>query len=209
MKTAHFRKNLVVLVADKQMEFAVKGLLNRSQALQIRAIQYEIYQHPLRDSGCRFRSAVFLQPFVNLYDRALVMFDKKGCGQEEKTRIELEKAVEDDLSASGWDDRAAVIVIDPELENWVWADSPHVDFVLGWQAKKPNLRSWLQTQGFLQMGQSKPFSPKKAMKEALRIAQKAQSAAIFYELAQRASIKQCSDPAFLKFKAILAEWFAV
>jgi hypothetical protein len=25
-----------------------------------------------------------------------------------------------------WEDRAAAIVIDPELENWFWADSPHI-----------------------------------------------------------------------------------
>jgi hypothetical protein len=208
MTLAHSRKDLVVLVADKQMEFAVKGLLGRPEALKIREPRFDIYPHPWHDSGCRFSSASFLQSFVNQYDYAMVVHDKKGCGEEQRQRTDIEKDIESELTASGWKGRAAAVVIDAELENWVWSDSPHVDSVLGWQDKQPTLRSWLQTKGYLNLGAGKPSSPKTAMKEALRVVQKAQSAALFLELAQKVSFERCSDPAFIKFKTILSTWFS-
>jgi hypothetical protein len=61
----------------------------------------------------------FLRPFVRSYARALVVFDREGCGQEQRPRDELEQIVEQHLARNGWDDHAAAIAIDPELENWV------------------------------------------------------------------------------------------
>jgi hypothetical protein len=33
------------------------------------------------------------------------------------------------LFTSGWENRAAAVVLDPELEIWVWSDSPEVEAV--------------------------------------------------------------------------------
>jgi len=111
-------KDLVILVADRNMEYAIKGLLGRTKAFIIREVTSEIYVHPGHDSGCLLHGCDFLRPFVNQYNHALIVLDHEGCGQEEKTRIELEKNIETQLTASGWNDRAAAIVIEPELENW-------------------------------------------------------------------------------------------
>lgn len=201
------RKDLIVLVADKQMEFTVRGLLYRTESFKIRQLSFDIYQHPWHDSGCRFSSAGFLRPFINQYSYAMVFLDKKGCGQEDRSRTDIEIDIEGALANMGWSGRAAAIVIDPELEIWVWSDSPHVDSVLGWQGRQPSLRSWLQATGYLKSDYDKPSDPKIAMKEALRTVQKAQSAALFHELALKVSFERCSDPAFIKFKTILSTWF--
>lgn len=200
-------KDLVILVADRNMEYAIKGLLGRTKAFIIREVTSEIYVHPGHDSGCLLHGCDFLRPFVNQYNHALIVLDHEGCGQEEKTRIELEKNIETQLAASGWNDRAAAIVIEPELENWVWSDSPHVDSVLGWQGIMPDLKTWLTSKGFLNDSLCKPKHPKKAMEEALRKTQKARSSAIFLHLAQKVSIDRCNDPAFLKLKKTLSAWF--
>jgi hypothetical protein len=149
----------------------------------------------------------FLRPFVNQYSKALIMLDHEGCGQEQKERTELEKSIEAQLANSGWKDRSAAIVINPELENWVWSDSPHVDTVLGWHGKQPDLRSWLITHGFFNDNQIKPVPPKKAMEAALKKVQKARSSALFLQLAQKVSFDRCTDPAFIKLKTVLATWF--
>lgn len=209
MTTTPYKKALIVLVADRNMEFTVKGLLGRSQSLNIKDVSYDIYNHPENDPGCRSNGVNFLRPFVNQYSRALLMFDKVGCGQENQPRAELEVIVEGQLAASGWEGRSAVIVIEPELENWVWSDSPHVEAVLGWQGKQPNLRSWLMTKAFLKDGQNKPNNPKEAMDAALRRGQKAHSSSLFLQLAQKVSFERCDDPAFLKFKTTLSMWFPV
>ena len=208
MTEINYRKDLIVLVADRNMKYAVSGLLSRPKAIGIREIIPDIYVNQWRDSGCLLHSCDFMRPFANQFNHALVMLDHEGCGQEQKkSRIELESRIESQLANAGWDDRAAAIVIDPELENWVWSDSPHVDSVLGWEGKDPDLRSWLTTQGFLNDSQGKPVPPKKAMEEALRKVQKPRSSALFLQLAQRVSIDRCADPAFIKLRTILASWF--
>lgn len=201
-----YPKDLVMLVADRNMEYAVKGLLTRSKAIKMREVTPDIYAYPWHDSGCLLHGADFLRPFAKQYNHALIMLDHEGCGQEQnKSRTELENSIEGQLANSGWHDRAAAIVIEPELENWVWSDSPHVDYVLGWEGKDPDLRNWLTTQGFLNGSQGKPVPPKKAMEEALRKVQKARSSALFLQLAQKVSIDRCTDPAFIKLRTTL--WF--
>lgn len=142
------RKDLVALVADKNMEFALKGLLMQHRALGIRPLQTDVYVHPERDPGCFLRGHDFLHPFFNRYAHALLILDRQGSGRESSCREDLESEAEKRLSQSGWNDRAAAVVLDPELEIWVWSDSPHVGRVLGWPKGRPSLRTWLREQGF-------------------------------------------------------------
>ena len=152
-------KDLIILTADKNMRFAVEGLLGRPQALFIRPVKANFYIHPERDPGCLLRSHSFLGSFVNQYTHAIVMFDREGCGREHKSRDELEKEVSLRLSQSGWGDRATTIVIDPELENWVFSDSPEIDAVIGWGNKNQPLKTWLQENNFMANWQIKTGTP--------------------------------------------------
>jgi hypothetical protein len=200
-------KDLVVLAADGQMEFAVKGLLTRGCALGFREVSVDIHVHPAKDPGCFLRGHDFLRAFHRQYRHAIVLFDREGCGREDNPREALEQELEERLSSSGWGDRAAVIVLDPELEIWVWSDSPEVDAVLGWTDRTPCLTDWLQAAGYSTSGQTKPRRPKEALEQALRSVRKGRSSAIFFQLAQRVSVNRCTDPAFLKFKATVQRWF--
>jgi hypothetical protein len=98
-------------------------------------------------------------------------------------------------------------VIDPELEVWVWSQSPEVDRALGWSQRQPDLRTWLQSQDLLLERGQKPVDPKRAMHEALRCVRKPPSAAIFSQLAQNVSTQRCRDSAFLKLRSTLRTWF--
>jgi len=202
-------KDLVILAADGQIEFAVKGLLTRNLSIGFREISFDIFVHPEKDPGCLLRCHDFLRPFYRQYAHALVMFDRVGCGKEAFPRESLELEVEKRLSKSGWGDRSAVIVLDPELESWVWSDSPEVAPVLGWADKSPPLSLWLQQNGYLGVHQQKPERPKKAMEEALRFAKKGRSSSIYLELAKRVGVNRCVDPAFTKFKLLMKQWFGL
>jgi hypothetical protein len=138
-------KHLVALVSDKNMEFAFKGLLTRHVSLGTWPIVADVFVHPQHDPGCLLNPEAVLAPLQHGYERALVMFDRHGCGQEHRGAIELAQRVEARLAQCGWADRVGAVVIDPELENWVWAQSSHVDRVLGWAGRVPNLRTWLNT----------------------------------------------------------------
>jgi hypothetical protein len=202
-------KDLVIVVADVDTEYTLRGLLSRSPSIGIRPVNYDIFRHPHRDPGCRIGACDLLRRFTNQYHRALVVFDHEGCGQEGITRGELERDLESHLNRSGWDDRASVIVIAPELEIWVWSDSPQVDIALGWSGRIPDLRGWLRAKAMWPADSPKPDRPKEAMRSSLREARKGYSAAIFEQLAKTVSFNRCVDPAFRKLLATLQVWFGL
>lgn len=201
--------DLFCLAADRDIEEALQGLLARPQSLQIRPITATIRTHPNRDPGCYLRAHDFLRSFPRWFVHALVVFDREGCGNESHSREELEKEVEDRLQAAGWGDRARVVVMDPELEAWVWSDSPQVEKALGWAGRAPALRSWLIESGFLAQAADKPSRPKEAVELALRLVRKPRSSAIYREIAESVSLRRCRDPAFAKLRLILQDWFGL
>ena len=209
MTSGAAREDLVVLVPCGNMEFAVKGLLLRTRSLGIREVSCRFLKHPGHDPGCRSTGVDLLRGYSRTCQHALLLFDREGCGREDVSREDLEGEIEGRLHRSGWGDRAAVVVLDPELETWVWSDSREVDRILGWQGRHPALRTWLVQQGFQTEGQTKPDRPKTAMTEALRIAGTPQSSALFQKLATEVSFRRCQDPAFLKLTVVLRQWFGV
>jgi len=204
------RKDLIVLTADKHAQFTMRSLLMRHHALGIRPIEFDIFVHPFRDPGCLRESGTFLSVFRDSYEYALVVFDRVGCGRENDSREVLEGDVESAMKKSGWAQScAAAIVLDPELEIWIWSDSPQVDEALGWHQQSPDLRSWLRKKQYLTPNALKPAQPKEAMISALRKVRRAQSSSIFQVLAETVSVERCSDAAFAKLKAILKSWFLI
>ncbi len=199
--------DLVALVPDKDMEFALSGLLPRHDALGIRPVSCEIIVHWEHDPGCRLHCREMLQAKVRTHAHALVMFDRHGCGGDATPCDVLEREVEGRLAASGWQGRAGVVVIDPELETWVWSQSPHVARVLGWEGRVPSLADWLRARGYLAPGAVKPRDPKQAMEEALRVVRKPRSSALYRDLAECVSLARCTDRAFLRLKDVLSGWF--
>ena len=49
-----------------------------------------------------------------------------------------------------------LVVIDPELEMWVWSDSPHLPKELGLKDDMASLTKWLVDHRFLSAGRHKP-----------------------------------------------------
>jgi hypothetical protein len=201
------RKDLVVLTADKSIERVISCLLTRRQALGIRRVEFDVFVHPGRDPGCLNKSHDFLRPFQSQYAHALVVFDKAGSGAETRARTDIEEKLTQRLAANGWRGRAGVVVIDPELEVWVWSDSPEVDACLGWSDRSPALRQWLRTRGLWEEDDTKPQMPKEAFEAALQCVRIPLSSAIFAELAQSVSVNRCRDSSFQALRDLLTDWF--
>jgi len=195
------------LVADGTMRATVEGILSRSKALNIRDVDYVVRVPPQNDPGVRRSASDFLRTFVNRFEYAIVMFDREGCGREESSRTELENQIEQDLLRNGWRNNAVAVVLDPELESWVWSDSPKVDEQVGWTNRQPKLRDWLQQQNLVQPGVVKPNRPKEALEAALKETKTARTSAIYKKLATTVGFSRCTDPAFEKFKTTLQKWF--
>ena len=208
MSATRLQWDLLVLTADKNTQFALEGLLSRPLALGVRPLlNVRILVHPRRDPAVLRDGHDFLRPFLHQAAYCLVVFDRVGSGAEDRTRDELEGTVQEHLDASGWPGRSAVVVIDPELEAWVWSSSPEVDAVFGWPCEGHQLRDWLTTRGLLRRGNAKPDQPKEAVEIALRESRTSRSSALYKDLASRASFRRCTDLAFLKLRQTLASWF--
>ena len=200
--------DLVVLVPDRNIEYAVRGILARRESLGIRPVTVELHSHPAHDPGCFTNGPEFLLFAVKKAAHALLVFDHHGSGQDHKLdRVAMETDVERRLSASGWEGRCAAVVIAPELENWVWSTSPHVDATLGWAGHTPPLRAWMQEHGHWRENDVKPANPKDALLAAIRATGKSRTSRIYAELAGKVGFNQCTDEAFAKLRHVLREWF--
>ena len=185
---------------------AVQGLLSRPQSLNFAPIRFDVRRHPGRDSGCRTGAADYLQAFRYSYRFAMVMFDLDGSGSH-RSRAETQREVEEKLVLRGWQQRAKAIVIEPELEAWVWSMSERVPIVLGWNDRYAGLRRWLHEQGLWPEHSRKPPDPKEAMRRVMQQSRSRRSPRKFFELASTMSVKGCRDTSFTEFKLTLRSWF--
>jgi len=197
---------MVALVPGENERQTVNGLLSsRSKSIGMREILYTVQVHQERDPGCRLKSPEFLRLYLDLADHALVMFDHEGSGRDHRLPPgDIQMELEQRLAATGWGDRAGVVVVVPELENWVWAYSTHVDEALGWKGRQPRLREWLAQEGWWPADEPKPQRPKEAALYEVRIPR---SSAIYYQLAKRVGISRCRDGSFLRFNQLMKTWF--
>jgi hypothetical protein len=210
VNTALPSKDLIVLVPDRNTTATMAALLRRHQSLEIRQISHEIRSHPNRDPGCRLESQDFLRPFRRQFSYGIVVFDLDGCGcKADATRDQVENEVAAKLASNGWPDRSAAIVIAPELENWLWSESPEVANALGWANQFPSLPQWLQQNGLWHAGELKPREPKTAVERALAHVRKPRSSVIYGDIAKRVSLRHCRDDAFAKLRTVLRQWFPV
>ena len=200
------REDLFVLAADEDMVQTIKGLLQRPQALKMGPVKFEVRRHPGRDSGCRIGAAEYLRAFLGRYRHAMVVFDLHGSGSH-KTREETQREVDRVLRRNGWEQRGRAIVIDPELEGWVWGTSRKVSEVLGWSGRHVELRRWLREQELWPEGNDKPPNPKEAMRRTMQESRLRRSPRKFFELASTIGLEGCHDPSFCDFKRTLGSWF--
>lgn len=82
------RRDLVVLVADKNIEAVIVGLLGRPQSLGIRAISFDVFVHPRRDPGCLTGADDFLRSFYGDLARSVSL-----KGHSEPTFLRLARTL--------------------------------------------------------------------------------------------------------------------
>ncbi len=201
-------KDLIILTADNDIKFLLQGLLPRVPKIENTAgFTFDIHLHMYRDSGVFNHAHEFLRPFTKSYKHAIAIFDKDGCGQEHLSREAIEAVVENNLRINGWDDAALAIVVAPEIENWIWVKSTHMQNTISWDFDV-DIYDWLHNTGQKAPNQLKPSKPKEAFEAVLRKSFTARSSFIYEDIAKNASYRSCIDPAFVKMIGQLKTWFA-
>ncbi len=200
-------QDLVVLVADKNMQFALQGVLARPQALGIRPVTYVFRPHMGRDGGVRSTGAELLASEARRFRHALMVLDFHGCGREDESPLMLEATLDLDLQAA-WGERAKALVIVPEVDVWLWGADNALRESLDWSQNTP-IRDWLRVRGFEFGIDGKPRMPKEAMQLICREQKRPRSSALYERITKRISLKHCTDPAFGRLRGQLSAWFRV
>lgn len=198
-------KDLVLLVADKNAEFALKGALGRPEALGMRSISFEIFVHSGRDGGARKYGVEMLALRRPYCKRALLLLDFGGCGTDKSSAVELETELDLRLN-DRWGSDAKSIVIEPELDVWAWGSDHSVEMAIGWSSAK-RIRAWLSENGFGFDAMKKPARPKEALEAVLRYEGLPRSSTLYRAIATKISLRNCSDPAFNRLRDCLVHWF--
>ncbi|AGY59500.1 methylation-associated defense system protein MAD4 [Gloeobacter kilaueensis] len=202
-------KDLIVLVADGQQEITLKTLLTeRRQSMGIQNITFDVFRHPRRDPGVFHEADKFLDLFMPpAYAHAIVLLDREWEGSPGDAQHQRQLIVQR-MQLSGWpEDTFEVIVIDPELEAWIWSTSEEVATVLrlSWQ----EIKEIAHSKGYWPAGWAKPTRPKELFTEILRQQRRSSSDAIFQALARKVGLTRCQDPAFLLLCNRLRDWFSL
>lgn len=198
-------KDLIILVADKNAQFCLRGALSRHQSIGIRPVEFEFRVHPERDGGARKNGTALLAIERNRFANAILMFDFEGCGASHTDAISLEEDLDREL-AKEWGAAAKAIVIDPEVDSWVWGSDNSLAGCLDWTDSMP-IRQWIEDQGFKLDSNSKPVRPKEAIESVLRKQQMPRSSALYEKLTSKLSIPRCVDPAAIRLRKWLLSRF--
>jgi len=206
-------KSLLVYVADADALAFMKAVLERSQALGVCPIDFDIERHPMRDSGMVQSGAELVRMKKGRYRKALLMWDHHGSGRDHKQTPEaVGQEVQSKLDSFTWSGNSAVTVLVPELEQWLWfcenAVAAHcgitVDQLMQWQDERA------QKLG-VTVDVLKAEQPKELFEHVMRDKLKRTiSPRDFEEIGKRASVTRllaCSS--FRAIAEILRGWFPV
>lgn len=156
------------------------------------------------DGGVHKRGHQLVKGYQRTHSRVLVMLDQQFGGEMPAAQIRTE--ILQDLHDSGWDPAyCEAVVIDPELEVWLWQDNPNVEQAL----KFPNgsLRQHLESTNDWPNGQLKPDKPKEVMQGLMKMYRAGTPMVVYRKIARSVGLRGCQDGSFGHFRMALQTWF--
>lgn len=198
-------QDLVLLVADKNMQFALRGALARPEALGVRPLSYDFRTHMGRDGGVRTTGPDVLSGERNRFSHALMVLDYEGSGGENVPVDALEAELDRRLRPA-WGEHAKAIVIEPEVDVWLWGADNALRETLQWP-EGGSIRDWLRGKGFDFDPDGKPLRPKEALDAMRPVHKQPRSSALYEKITTRISLKKCQDAAFVRLRSQLQAWF--
>jgi hypothetical protein len=160
------------------------------------------------DGGIHRRAHALLRPYIRSHQNALVILDKNFGGQLPAAVVREE--ILSNLSRNGWQAGCAeVVVIDPELEVWLWQrDNPHIARVFRYDGAVP-LEEFLGAEGIWPSTALKPVRPKEAARILLQRFRAGVPMVVYARIVENISVSGCQDQAFSLLASALRRWFPI
>jgi hypothetical protein len=213
------KRPCVFLVADSTMAQVLKSFLDRKyleDRLGCRTFDFDFQQdvvvdvlHGNTDGGIHRRAHELLRPYTRTHQYAVVILDKNFGGQLPTAVVR--EGICRNLLYNGWPAECAeVVVIDPELEVWLWQRSnPHIARAFRYNDVSVSLEEFLEAEGLWLTAAVKPGRPKEAARLLLRRYRGGVPMVVYTRIVENISVSGCQDPAFNLFADALRRWFPV
>lgn len=203
------KRDVVFYVADGTMEAVFQKFLGKGAfegRLGCKSFSYDIARDPRStDGGLHRRAHLLLEGYKNTHEKVVVVLDQQFGGELPAEQVRQD--IEANLEKSGWATGSyAVIVIDPELEVWLWQDNGHVEHAVGYKGQK-RLREHLADIGEWPNDQAKPSDPKASIQKLIKSNRAGPPMVVYSNIASNVSAKRCVDGAFQSMVDQLGGWF--
>lgn len=208
-------RDCVFYVADISMEGAFRGFLSRPDFhlphnLGTRRFRFDPSEDLFRagghDPGLFSTGHELIQTFRTSHERAVVVLDAEWDGAPEPQ--EIQEDLTERIAKYGWPrDRFKVIVINPELEAWIWQRNQRVATPLRFNSVNEMVGAVTACGIAWPDGAPKPIRPKEALEAVAKSQRIGWSSAIHRSVTQSVTLAGCQDASFLELRDTLRGWF--
>jgi hypothetical protein len=233
---------LLILTADYECVATLRGFFERRDfhkklgcgPIQLGGIFFDserdIRVHPGHDSGVSKDPQLVLLPERNRYDKALVILDQAWSGAPDADEIVANIETIAEHEARWQRERFEVILIQPELEAWIWQRNIHVCEAFEFSGSENELWDLLSLRSLELDSRSKkhvfvpvdtlaalapawslqdpkPTNPKGVVEALTRHCGSGPASGVFNEIARTIGVRNCVDKSFHKMRDALCRWF--
>lgn len=200
-----------MIVAGRKDEVVLKAVLKRWQELGIRPIIFEINRRG-SDSIVVREGAMQARIRAREFKHFLCLWDHKDSGKGNEPPSQVQDELQEHLNRRRLQNREKALVIDPELEIWLWQDKKAIARVLGISQKQLArcLNRW-QSANFPKRTLEQILSkfPKEALEEVCQEAREKLTAALYQRIAHTADLSLwASEQGFQQLCQTLLNWFS-
>lgn len=210
-------RDVVFFVADGTMERTLCAFLIRRDRhlpynLDTRPFLFDpaedLIRIPRNDAGVFGSAPEWVRARAGKHEHAVVLLDRDYGTQHSATF--LRDDLTDRIRQSGWPpERFRVIVIDPELEAWIWQQNQRVATCLGFGTLR-ELTAVLNGAGYTWADAGpklSPDRPKEALEAVLRHRRVGFSSKFHVAIVASVTVARCVEPAFAELRQTLQTWF--
>ena len=207
------RRPIKFIVADKNIEFTFRGFLERDafhQSLRCGAFEFRSDQDLLvavgkNDPGLYAQAGQYASGARATHDHLVIALDADWHGSPGAAAIRT--GIQAACERETWPrEDVCVVVLDPEIEEWIWQDNPNVERAVGHRGPT-NLRADLATSGDWPLTSPKPPRPKEVLEQVVRKNREPRSSALYRRIAAQVSVGKCVSPSFHHLLEALRRWY--